>query len=58
MALEAWLPEELWPEINLLLVGFGQQICKPVSPKCDGCLNANICPSAFAGSPKKKKKDS
>ena len=28
----------------MLLVGFGQQICNPVSPKCGGCLNATICP--------------
>ena len=29
-----------------MLVGFGQQICLPVSPLCVGCLNASICPSA------------
>ncbi|XP_065210493.1 endonuclease III-like protein 1 [Planococcus citri] len=55
LALEAWLPEELWHEINLLLVGFGQQICKPVGPKCNECLNLNLCPSANQASPKKKK---
>ena len=31
-ALESWLPEDKWTEINWLLVGFGQQICKPVKP--------------------------
>lgn len=56
IALEGWLPAELWPEINLLLVGFGQQICKPVSPKCEECLNVNVCPSANSKPPSKKKK--
>ncbi|VDP82831.1 unnamed protein product [Echinostoma caproni] len=43
-ALEAWLPKEKWDSINWLLVGFGQQICLPVAPKCDGCLNNAVCP--------------
>ncbi|TPP66720.1 Endonuclease III [Fasciola gigantica] len=38
-ALESWLPKEEWDRINWLLVGFGQQICLPVSPKCLDCLN-------------------
>ena len=25
-ALEAWMPREVWGEVNLLLVGFGQEI--------------------------------
>ena len=37
MALEAWLPKELWHEINWLLVGFGQTICLPVGRKCGDC---------------------
>ena len=47
-ALESWLPEYKWTEINWLLVGFGQQICKPVKPLCSECLNRNICPSSTA----------
>ena len=43
-ALEDWLPTSKWSEINWLLVGFGQQICLPVNPKCKECLNVNICP--------------
>ncbi|KAA0193365.1 hypothetical protein HAZT_HAZT000803 [Hyalella azteca] len=43
-ALEDWLPRELWSEVNLLLVGFGQQICLPIHPKCNGCLNKDLCP--------------
>ncbi|XP_044760524.1 endonuclease III-like protein 1 [Coccinella septempunctata] len=43
-ALENWMPQELWSEVNHLLVGFGQQICKPVKPQCPTCLNYTICP--------------
>ncbi|XP_015271086.1 PREDICTED: endonuclease III-like protein 1 [Gekko japonicus] len=45
-ALENWLPRELWSEINWLLVGFGQQICLPISPRCGDCLNRDICPAS------------
>ncbi|XP_069503427.1 endonuclease III-like protein 1 isoform X2 [Ambystoma mexicanum] len=44
--LENWLPRELWSEMNWLLVGFGQQICLPVSPRCAACLNKDVCPAA------------
>lgn len=55
-ALEEWLPRELWSEINWLLVGFGQQVCHPVSPLCSVCLNQHDCPSAFKHSPTKRPK--
>lgn len=45
--LEKWIPYELWDEINVLLVGFGQTICTPTGPKCEGCLVNKLCPSAF-----------
>lgn len=44
--LESWLPSEHWSEVNALLVGFGQTICAPINPKCEICLNNQICPSA------------
>ncbi|KAI1791571.1 DNA glycosylase [Ganoderma leucocontextum] len=48
--LQSWLPVELHPEINHLLVGFGQTICAPVGPKCDQCeLSDGLCPSAKKG---------
>lgn len=37
---------DLWSEINGLLVGFGQQICLPVRPRCQTCLNQALCPAA------------
>ncbi|CAH2307443.1 endonuclease III 1 [Pelobates cultripes] len=46
MALEDWMPRDLWSEINWLLVGFGQQVCQPTSPQCTNCLNKDICPGA------------
>lgn len=46
VALEAWLPQQLWSDVNYLLVGFGQTICTPLKPKCLECLNCQICPSA------------
>uniref|UniRef100_UPI00358F05B2 endonuclease III-like protein 1 n=1 Tax=Myxine glutinosa TaxID=7769 RepID=UPI00358F05B2 len=46
LMLEAWVPRELWCDVNWLLVGFGQQTCLPVAPCCAHCLNQNICPSS------------
>jgi endonuclease III len=45
--LEDWLPKEYWDEVNHLLVGFGQTLCRPVHPRCGDCLNKDSCPSAF-----------
>lgn len=45
VALEKWLPFELWEEVNQLLVGFGQTICPATNPYCNECLNATICPA-------------
>ncbi|KAF8626206.1 hypothetical protein AX15_004896 [Amanita polypyramis BW_CC] len=46
--LQSWLPMELHPKINHLLVGFGQTVCLPAGPRCDSCLlsDNNLCPSA------------
>ncbi|XP_069358852.1 endonuclease III-like protein 1 isoform X2 [Maniola hyperantus] len=55
-SLEAWLPFDLWSEVNHLMVGFGQTICLPIGPMCHECLNNDICPSSGKGrkSPNKK----
>ena len=37
------LPVELWTEFNTLLVTFGQNICRPINPKCDKCLITEYC---------------
>lgn len=56
-ALECWLPKELWREVNHMLVGFGQTICRPVGPHCVSCVNKPICPSAVSNSSPIKKKN-
>lgn len=53
--LESWLPKEKWVEVNHILVGFGQEICQPVRPKCSGCLNKSICPFGRENIVKKSK---
>jgi len=57
-ALESWLPKDRWLEINWLLVGFGQQVCVPINPKCGECLNRKICPVGKTWKPPSKKKTS
>jgi endonuclease-3 len=37
------LPPKYWKEINTLLVTLGQNICKPVSPKCPICELGDYC---------------
>jgi len=54
-ALECWLPKELWREVNHMLVGFGQTICRPVGPHCVSCLNRTTCPFAVSNSSPIKK---
>ncbi|KAJ1644453.1 alpha,alpha-trehalase nth1 [Coemansia asiatica] len=45
-SLESWLPKSLWREINPLLVGLGQTVCRGVGPKCGECPVSQFCPSA------------
>ncbi|XP_056443326.1 endonuclease III-like protein 1, partial [Gadus chalcogrammus] len=55
-ALEDWLPRALWGEVNWLLVGFGQQKCRPLRPLCSECLNQSCCPSAHQPPPNQRTK--
>ena len=34
-----------WPYINLYLVTWGQNVCRPVYPRCAECVSAGMCPS-------------
>lgn len=43
--LERVVPRELWQYVNELLVRFGQNVCRSVSPKCDVCVLEDLCPS-------------
>ena len=44
MVLREKLPRFYWKGYNDLLVTFGQNICKPVSPFCGSCTIADTCP--------------
>jgi len=39
------VPKKYWRYVNELFVRFGQDICRPVAPKCGACLIADLCPS-------------
>jgi len=43
MALRGKLPIEHWIEINDLLVTWGQNVCKPISPLCSECVVNDLC---------------
>lgn len=43
MALRKKLPEQYWLTVNRVLVAFGQQICRPVSPFCSKCPVSDEC---------------
>jgi len=43
MALRAKLPRKHWIIFNDLLVTFGQNLCKPVSPLCSECPISKYC---------------
>lgn len=38
------LPQKYWRHVNILLVKFGQNVCRPVSPRCGICVLNDICP--------------
>jgi len=43
VALRARLPRRFWMGYNDLLVGFGQNVCTPVSPRCSTCPVSALC---------------
>ncbi len=42
-ALREKLPQKYWLDINTLLVTHGQNVCKPINPKCDICPVSDYC---------------
>ena len=44
MVLREILPKRFWKSYNDLLVSFGQNLCKPVSPFCSSCPVEDQCP--------------
>jgi endonuclease-3 len=43
MALRKKLPRRYWIVFNDLLVAYGQNLCKPISPHCSRCKIATYC---------------
>ena len=35
-----------WPYINLYMVTWGQNVCRPVAPRCGQCVVADDCPTS------------
>ncbi|MEO7190394.1 MAG: endonuclease III [Vicinamibacterales bacterium] len=49
-ALYEVVPRRWWPLVNLHLVTWGQNVCRPLYPRCPACVLSATCPSA-AGMP-------
>ncbi|MBM3751602.1 MAG: endonuclease III [Acidimicrobiia bacterium] len=43
-ALYKVVPKRWWPDVNLYLVTWGQNVCKPVYPRCRACVVSSLCP--------------
>jgi len=43
-ALYRVVPKRYWAEVNLRLVTWGQNVCRPVYPRCGACVIADTCP--------------
>jgi endonuclease-3 len=43
-ALYRVVPRRYWAEVNLRLVTWGQNVCRPVYPRCGACVIADVCP--------------
>jgi endonuclease-3 len=38
------VPKRFWPRVNLYLVTWGQNVCRPVYPRCAACVLSPQCP--------------
>jgi endonuclease-3 len=47
--LYAVVPRRWWPVVNLYLVTWGQNVCRPVYPLCGSCAIADLCPRIGVG---------
>ncbi|MCX6557754.1 MAG: endonuclease III [Candidatus Aminicenantes bacterium] len=46
LELQKIFPRRQWLNVNQVLVGFGQTVCRPRNPKCAECVLKKTCPSA------------
>jgi endonuclease-3 len=47
-ALMPLFPRERWTMLSHLLIEHGRQVCDARKPRCDACVLADVCPSAFS----------
>ena len=43
-ALYRVVPRRYWPKVNLYLVTWGQNVCRPLYPRCRACVVSAMCP--------------
>jgi endonuclease-3 len=43
LALYKVIEQRWWPFINLYLVTWGQNVCRPVYPRCGACALMSLC---------------
>ena len=48
-ALMTIVPETHWIDVNEIMVGFGQRVCTPLSPRCSICPVARSCAQTGVG---------
>jgi len=54
--LNAIVPPEEWGKLSLRLIEHGRRVCIARRPRCDACVLAGVCPSAFKVGPTAKPK--
>ena len=50
-ALYAVVPRRRWASVNLYLVTWGQNVCRPIRPRCRECLVEKLCPRVGVTNP-------
>ena len=43
-ALYQVVPRRWWPDVNLYFVTWGQNVCRPIRPRCAACSISGLCP--------------
>lgn len=55
-ALYRAVPRRWWPDVNLYLVTWGQNVCRPIGPRCRACVLAARCPRVGVDAPAKPRR--
>jgi len=43
----AMVPRQEWTDLSLRLILHGRRVCLARTPRCEGCVLNDVCPSAF-----------